>query len=214
MAGVTLGAHGTYVANAAASVADGAWRVALGCVAAVLVRATAVEEKLSGVDVDDASARAAVEGSVRRSTRRPTSTRRSSTGAASPRRRPCAPSSRQRSERGAAVSVTPTSSQVVTVTVNGHAYEHEGSARRLLVHFLRDDLSLTGTHIGCDTGSAACTVHLDGVAAKSCAVLAVQADGAQVTTVEGLAGEELTPLQKSFSEHHASSSAGTARRGC
>ena len=62
MAGVTLGAHGTYVANAAASVADGAWRVALGCVAAVLVRATAVEEKLSGVDVDDASARAAVEG--------------------------------------------------------------------------------------------------------------------------------------------------------
>ena len=62
MAGVTLGAHGTYVANAAASVADGAWRIALGCVAAVPVRATAVEEKLSGVDVDDASARAAVDG--------------------------------------------------------------------------------------------------------------------------------------------------------
>ncbi len=102
------------------------------------------------------------------------------------------------------MSVTPTSSQVVTVTVNGHTYEHEVPARRLLVHFLRDDLSLTGTHIGCDTGSCgACTVHLDGVAVKSCAVLAVQADGAQVTTVEGLAGEELTPLQKSFSQYHA-----------
>ncbi|HEX2303048.1 MAG TPA: (2Fe-2S)-binding protein [Gaiella sp.] len=98
----------------------------------------------------------------------------------------------------------PTSSQFVTVTVNGHAYEHEVPARRLLVHFLRDDLDLTGTHVGCDTGSCgACTVHLDGAAVKSCAVLAVQADGAQVTTVEGLAEDELTPLQQSFSEHHA-----------
>jgi aerobic-type carbon monoxide dehydrogenase small subunit (CoxS/CutS family) len=77
-------------------------------------------------------------------------------------------------------------------------------ARRLLVHFLRDDLDLTGTHVGCDTGSCgACTVHLDGVAVKSCAVLAVQADGGQVTTVEGLADDELTALQQSFSEHHA-----------
>jgi aerobic-type carbon monoxide dehydrogenase small subunit (CoxS/CutS family) len=102
------------------------------------------------------------------------------------------------------VSAAPASSQFVTVTVNGHAYEHEVPARRLLVHFLRDDLDLTGTHVGCDTGSCgACTVHLDGVAVKSCAVLAVQADGAQVTTVEGLAEDELTPLQQSFSEHHA-----------
>jgi aerobic-type carbon monoxide dehydrogenase small subunit (CoxS/CutS family) len=102
------------------------------------------------------------------------------------------------------VTPTPTSSQVVTVTVNGTTYEREVPARRLLVHFLRDDLDLTGTHIGCDTGSCgACTVHLDGVAVKSCAVLAVQADGAQVTTVEGLADDELTPLQQSFTDHHA-----------
>jgi aerobic carbon-monoxide dehydrogenase small subunit len=97
--------------------------------------------------------------------------------------------------------VTPISSQVVTVTVNGLTVEKEVPARRLLVHFLLD---LTGTHIGCDTGSCgACTVHLDGVSVKSCAVLAVQADGARVTTVEGLAEDELTPLQQSFSAHHA-----------
>ena len=101
------------------------------------------------------------------------------------------------------VSTTPSSSQVVTVTVNGTAYERDVEARRLLVHFLRDDIDLTGTHVGCDTGSCgACTVLLDGVAVKSCAVLAVQADGAQVTTVEGLAEDELTPLQQSFAEHH------------
>jgi aerobic carbon-monoxide dehydrogenase small subunit len=102
------------------------------------------------------------------------------------------------------VSVTPVSEMVVTVTVNGTTYEREVPARRLLVHFLRDDLDLTGTHIGCDTGSCgACTVHLEGVAVKSCAMLAVQADGAAVTTVEGLADDELTPLQQSFSDHHA-----------
>ena len=99
---------------------------------------------------------------------------------------------------------TPTSEKTVTVTVNGTTYERAVPARRLLVHFLRDDLDLTGTHVGCDTGSCgACTVYLDGVAVKSCAVLAVQADGATVTTVEGLADDELTPLQQSFSDHHA-----------
>ena len=98
----------------------------------------------------------------------------------------------------------PTTSQFVAVEVNGETFEQEVPARRLLVHFLRDDLDLTGTHIGCDTGSCgACTVHLDGVAVKSCMLLAVQADGAEVTTVEGLAGDELTPLQRAFSEHHA-----------
>ena len=102
------------------------------------------------------------------------------------------------------MSTTPSSSQVVKVTVNGTAYEREVEARRLLVHFLRDDIVLTGTHVGCDTGSCgACTVLLDGVVVKSCAVLAVQADGARVTTVEGLGEEELTPLQQSFSDHHA-----------
>ena len=98
----------------------------------------------------------------------------------------------------------PVTSRTVSVEVNGEQIELEVPARRLLVHFLRDDLDLTGTHVGCDTGSCgACTVHLDGVAVKSCAVLAVQADGAQITTVEGLADEELTPLQQSFSDHHA-----------
>ena len=102
------------------------------------------------------------------------------------------------------MTVTPSKSQIVSLTVNGMEVEREVSARRLLVHFLRDDLDLTGTHVGCDTGSCgACTVHLDGVAVKSCAVLAVQADGAQITTVEGLADDELTALQQSFHEHHA-----------
>ena len=102
------------------------------------------------------------------------------------------------------MSPTPSSSQFVTLTVNGLTVEKDVPARRLLVHFLRDDLDLTGTHIGCDTGSCgACTVHLDGVPVKSCAVLAVQANGAHVTTVEGLVDDELTPLQQAFSEHHA-----------
>ncbi|WP_349259140.1 (2Fe-2S)-binding protein [Gaiella sp.] len=92
----------------------------------------------------------------------------------------------------------------VDVVVNGERYEREVSARRLLVHFLRDDLDLTGTHVGCDTGSCgACTVHLDGVAVKSCSVLAVQAHGAEIATVEGLAQDEQTPLQRAFTEHHA-----------
>jgi carbon-monoxide dehydrogenase small subunit len=102
------------------------------------------------------------------------------------------------------VSATPVSEKVVRVSVNGTTYEREVPARRLLVHFLRDDLALTGTHVGCDTGSCgACTVHLNGVPVKSCAVLAVQADGAAVTTVEGLGDEELTPLQQAFSDNHA-----------
>ena len=77
--------------------------------------------------------------------------------------------------------------------------------RRLLVHFLRDDLGLTGTHVGCDTGNCgACTVHLNGEPVKSCMLLAVQADGAKVTTVEGLAADgDLTALQQAFNEHHA-----------
>jgi aerobic-type carbon monoxide dehydrogenase small subunit (CoxS/CutS family) len=103
------------------------------------------------------------------------------------------------------VSATPVSEKVVRVSVNGATYEREVPARRLLVHFLRDDLALNGTHIGCDTGSCgACTVHLNGVAVKSCAVLAVQADGAAVTTIEGISEDDaLTPLQQSFSDHHA-----------
>jgi carbon-monoxide dehydrogenase small subunit len=99
----------------------------------------------------------------------------------------------------------PATSLTVSVEVNGEHVEYEVPTRRLLVHFLRDDLGLTGTHIGCDTGNCgACTVHLNGDPVKSCMLLAVQAEGAQITTVEGLAGDgELTALQKAFNEHHA-----------
>jgi aerobic carbon-monoxide dehydrogenase small subunit len=99
----------------------------------------------------------------------------------------------------------PTTERTISVSVNGETYEHEVPASRLLVHFLRDDIDLTGTHIGCDTGNCgACTVHVDGVAVKSCMMLAVQADGCRVDTVEGLAGDgELTPLQQAFSDAHA-----------
>ena len=99
----------------------------------------------------------------------------------------------------------PVSAQRITVSVNGESHEREVEARRLLVHFLRDDLDLTGTHIGCDTGNCgACTVLLDDVAVKSCMLLAPQADGTEITTVEGLADDdgELTPLQQAFHEHH------------
>jgi aerobic-type carbon monoxide dehydrogenase small subunit (CoxS/CutS family) len=97
------------------------------------------------------------------------------------------------------------SSKMVTVTVNGVVYEREVEARKLLIHFIRDDLDLTGSHIGCDTGNCgACSVIVDGVLVKSCMMLAVQADGASVETVEGLAaGGELTPLQQAFSANHA-----------
>ncbi len=100
----------------------------------------------------------------------------------------------------------PSTSRTIAVEVNGERYEREVDARRLLVHFLRDDLELTGTHIGCDTGNCgACTVHLDGQPIKSCMLLAVQADGSAVRTVEGLAPAdgELSPLQQAFSAHHA-----------
>ena len=91
----------------------------------------------------------------------------------------------------------------VTISVNGSTYQRDVEPRLLLVHFLRD-AGLTGTKIGCDTSQCgACTVMLDGVAVKSCTVLAVQADGASVTTIEGLAkGAALHPMQKAFTENH------------
>ena len=96
------------------------------------------------------------------------------------------------------------SRKTITVTVNGESYEREVDARRLLIHVLRDDLDLTGSHIGCDTGNCgACSVLLDGVLVKSCMLLAIQADGAKIETVEGLAENgELTALQQAFSDHH------------
>jgi carbon-monoxide dehydrogenase small subunit len=92
----------------------------------------------------------------------------------------------------------------ITVNVNGEATTREVDARTLLVHFLREDLDLTGTHIGCDTTSCgACTVLLDGVAVKSCTLFAVQADGGAVETIEALAaGGALHPLQEGFWEKH------------
>jgi aerobic carbon-monoxide dehydrogenase small subunit len=97
------------------------------------------------------------------------------------------------------------SRKTITVKVNGESYEREVDARRLLIHFLRDDLDLTGSHIGCDTGNCgACSVLVDGVLVKSCMILAIQADGATIETVEGLAQDgELTGLQQAFSDHHA-----------
>ncbi|MGH2805471.1 MAG: (2Fe-2S)-binding protein [Thermoleophilaceae bacterium] len=88
--------------------------------------------------------------------------------------------------------------------MNGERHESDVEARLLLVHWLRDVLGLTGTHVGCDTTNCgACTVHLNGEAVKSCTVLAAQADGAEVTTIEGLArGDSLHPLQDAFWEKH------------
>jgi aerobic carbon-monoxide dehydrogenase small subunit len=90
-------------------------------------------------------------------------------------------------------------------TVNGEPHSSEVQPRLLLVHYLRDELGLTGTHIGCDTSNCgACTCHVDGEAVKSCTVLAVQCDGAAITTIEGMAGPdgELHPLQESFWAEH------------
>ncbi|MDP6869034.1 MAG: (2Fe-2S)-binding protein [Acidimicrobiales bacterium] len=93
----------------------------------------------------------------------------------------------------------------VSVTVNGTVRSADVEPRTLLAHFLRDDLGLTGTNIGCDTSSCgACTVLVDGRSAKSCTLLAAQADGAEVTTIEGLAGDDgLHPMQQAFHECHA-----------
>jgi aerobic carbon-monoxide dehydrogenase small subunit len=92
----------------------------------------------------------------------------------------------------------------ISVTVNGTRHEAEVEPRTLLVYFLREDLGLTGTNVGCDTTSCgACTVLLDGESVKSCTLLAVQADGRDVTTIEGLARDgELHPVQRAFHEHH------------
>jgi carbon-monoxide dehydrogenase small subunit len=93
----------------------------------------------------------------------------------------------------------------ITITVNGEARSGDVEARLLLVHFLREDLSLTGTHIGCDTTSCgACTVQINGTPVKSCTMFAVQADGAEIRTVEGLASNgSLHPIQEGFREKHA-----------
>ena len=92
----------------------------------------------------------------------------------------------------------------VSITVNGSQQSHYVESRTLLVHYIREQAKLTGTNIGCDTSSCgACTVHLDGEAVKSCTILAAQADGGAVTTIEGLATNgEMHPMQKAFMENH------------
>ena len=94
---------------------------------------------------------------------------------------------------------------VVKITVNGTLYEESVPERLLLVDFLRERLALTGTHVGCtyEGVCGACTIHLDGEAVKSCLMLAVQADGHSLTTIEGLAADSLTPLQQAFRDHHS-----------
>src|ERR1700730_9132000 len=100
--------------------------------------------------------------------------------------------------------VEPVASAKVTMRVNGTEYSGEVEARLLLVHFLRENLNLTGTHIGCDTSNCgACTVLLDGQAIKSCTLLTLQADGAEIDTVEGLEiSGQLHPLQEGFLQEH------------
>ncbi|HSF31581.1 MAG TPA: (2Fe-2S)-binding protein, partial [Candidatus Tectomicrobia bacterium] len=98
-----------------------------------------------------------------------------------------------------------TAKRAIRLTVNGRAYERSVEVRMTLADFLREELNLTGTHLGCEHGiCGACTIVFDGEAVRSCLLLAVQADGAQLTTVEGLAqGQTLHPLQQAFHEHHA-----------
>ena len=93
----------------------------------------------------------------------------------------------------------------ISFQLNGETVEREVDARRLLVHFIRDDVGLTGTHVGCDTGNCgACTILVDGEAVKSCMLLAAQADGTSIETVESLATDgELSPLQQAFNTNHA-----------
>ena len=94
--------------------------------------------------------------------------------------------------------------KTIQVTVNGQSYSHEVDPRMLLVHYLRDVLGLTGTHVGCDTSNCgSCTILVDGKSIKSCTMLAVQADGSEVKTIEGMAENgTLHPLQEGFREEH------------
>src|SRR2546421_1236558 len=94
---------------------------------------------------------------------------------------------------------------LISVTVNGHLYEQRVPVRMLLSDFLRHDLRLTGTHVGCEHGvCGCCTIILDGVAVRSCLLLAVQSDGSEIMTIEGLAGDgDLHPVQEAFREAHA-----------
>src|SRR5205085_9209864 len=128
------------------------------------------------------------------------------TGATSPASSPSAPSSVRSPRRAQSCERVMDSGELahVRLTVNGTSREGRCVPRKLLVDFVREDLGLTGTHVGCEHGiCGACTILVNGEAARSCLMLAVQADGAELTTVEGLAeGGTLHPLQEAFREHH------------
>jgi aerobic carbon-monoxide dehydrogenase small subunit len=111
---------------------------------------------------------------------------------------------KKEARRGMADTLVAPSKVTVTMTVNGKEYTSDVEPRTLLVHFIRENLGLTGTHVGCDTSSCgACTIHMDGSSVKSCTVLAVQADGAEITTIEGLgSADNLHPMQEGFWEMH------------
>ena len=202
-AALTIGTDGTCIVSAAASVANGAARIAIGCVSGTPVRATEMEAKLGG-DFGEGSVREAAKG---------LGARLDPPGdvhASADYRRHLAEvmavrAVLQAAETSEDLGVEPAASRTISVEINGELYEREVDARRLLVHFIRDDADLTGTHVGCDTGNCgACTIQLDGQAIKSCMMLAVQADGASIRTVEGLGADgELNALQQSFSDHHA-----------
>src|SRR5262249_31486388 len=136
--------------------------------------------------------------------RRPTSTPRATIAGTSPRCSRSGHSTRRREAEQMATTPVSTS-RSITVTINGETFEREVEARKLLIHFVRDDLDLTGSHIGCDTGNCgACSMIVNGTLVKSCMMLAVQADGATIETVEGLSDtDELTTLQQAFKDHHA-----------
>ena len=201
-AGVTIGAHGTYIVNAAATVAGDA-----------RPRRDRMCRRVSrSSHCDGGAARGRLLGGFgARGRCGPRRDARPAVGRPRLRRLPSSPrgglgrARRAPGSRTEEVVSAPVTSRTVSVEVNGEQIELEVPTRRLLVHFLRDDLGLTGTHIGCDTGNCgACTVHMDGEAVKSCMLLAVQADGTKIATVEGLAADgELTALQQSFNQHHA-----------
>ena len=218
MSGVTLGAHGTYVANAAASVTDGAWRIALGCVAAVPVRATAVEERLAGSEPDEASVRAAVEGLG--ATLDPPS----DVHASADYRRSLAETSRRarrppgsRASEGVSVAAEPTTSQSIDRDRERRAVRDGGAGapapRPLPPRRPRPDRARTSAA----TPAAAAPAPSCSTASlvKSCAVLAVQADGASVDDRRGPRGRRRAlraPAGRSPTTTRCS--AATARRGC
>ncbi len=193
-AAIPIGKDGTCIVNAAAT-ANGELRVALGCVGAVPELVTA------GLGGRGCGARGRARGRDRAARRRARVVRLPPPPGRGRRGPRCRAGVREGGRVVAAVETTKT----ITVEINGETFEREVDSRRLLIHFIRDDVDLTGSHIGCDTGNCgACSVILDGTLVKSCMLLAVQADGCSIETVEGLSEPgELNELQQAFNDQHA-----------